>query len=962
LEKIVKLTVDETAKQIKETLDVDVTQYLYVFETLKTNVESLYINSLPVVKVVLSHATKTLTIYVKEINALAQKTMIVAKSFIDITQEVTNDAVRFIFVHFQGTWEFIMEIRSVVVEEMAQLEVSDFNARAYVKVAVKAVRLTLEKVTEVYKTWSEYLSMLPLEISAELEADVTRFLNDLSQFLKKFKTFNKLATFYWDYQSWFEEFHLSQRIEDVTSDFRSQLVDIARQLSQIKASILNYWNSVQGKINGTISDYPVLAYGVSVGKKVLKMAKKVVDQMSIEHSMKTWVRKIIGRADAVASTLIRLIDVVYHEKDLIKYDFNYDLAAGSIVYHQVMPFQWYSFQDTPDIIKVADLVGLKPSSDEAGIDSLDLKALQHDILEAIDVISAALHTKSVIPPFSATGLVAGDSHIITYDQTYYNFAGSEGCSYLLTSDFSHGRFSAIANYDADMRRTSIDIVSDGHTISIDTKPVSTDDGLIKVTLDKRNSQLPIQFDHTYAYREENTIVVENSEGLRVSCNTVYNVCTFTISGWYFGKTGGLLGIYDNEPSNDWMTSDRQIVNSLEDFVNSWSVTHDRQCPVRFFSNSPAQPTLEEAQACQSVFASTDSALMPCYSTIDPAPYMTMCLRDMHTMKNRADKQAGVCSSAAAYIKQCQQAGVELWMPGHCVRCNINSQETMANGESTRIQGNTPQSADVVFIVQQSSCLRDLELNDLPLLVDRSLTNKGLTDNRYALVSFAGKDKLQRPHIFTSGSQIFNDVARMKTALDHLSNMPSDGTAGDIFEALQFGARLNLRAGVVKTFVLVRCDASESLSSRAYGDSMTMLLEQGISLHVMMPLEMRLKGSTTKLTSKMFGFSKNAVVTASSLDKDLRRQLKDPKDQVSTLAQESGGVVFDLNRLKSRKRTMAKKASTMMGKALAELSQPLDCEVCDCLADADGKGRVMCHRCVLPSIDIVLQNLEMMLNQ
>ena len=190
-----------------------------------------------------------------------------------------------------------------------------------------------------------------------------------------------------------------------------------------------------------------------------------------------------------------------------------------------------------------------------------------------------------------------------------------------------------------------------------------------------------------------------------------------------------------------------------------------------------------------------------------------------------------------------------------------------------------------------------------------------------------------------------------------------GEAGDIFEALQFSARLNLRAGVVKTFVLVRCDTSESLTSRAYGDSMTMLLEQGISMHVMMPLEMRLKGSVaTKLTSKMYGFSKDAVITASTLDKDLRRQLKDPKDQVSTLAQESGGAVFDLNRLKSRKRTMAKKATTMMGKALAELSQPLDCEVCDCLADADGQGRVMCHRCVLPSIDIVLQNLEMMLKQ
>ena len=116
-------------------------------------------------------------------------------------------------------------------------------------------------------------------------------------------------------------------------------------------------------------------------------------------------------------------------------------------------------------------------------------------------------------------------------------------------------------------------------------------------------------------------------------------------------------------------------------------------------------------------------------------------------------------------------------------------------------------------------------------------------------------------------------------------MQLDGSvgAGDIFEALQFSARLNLRAGVVKTFVLVRCDTSESMTSRAYGDSMTMLLEQGISMHVMMPLEMRLKGTTTKLTSKMFGFSKDSVITASALDKDLRRQLKDPKDQVSNFS-------------------------------------------------------------------------------
>merc|ERR1712037_378229 len=309
--------------------------------------------------------------------------------------------------------------------------------------------------------------------------------------------------------------------------------------------------------------------------------------------------------------------------------------------------------------------------------------------------------------------------------------------------------------------------------------------------------------------------------------------------------------------------------------------------------------------------------------IDPEPFKAMCLTDMQAMKNRADKQSGICSSAAAYIKQCKQAGVELWMPGHCVRCEINSQETMANGESTRIQGNAPQSADVVFVVQQSSCLNDLELHDLPLLVDRSLTSKGLTDNRYALVGFAGSEQLKRPHIFTSGSQIFNDVTRMKTSLDHLKTMQLDGSvgAGDIFEALQFSARLNLRAGVVKTFVMVRCDTSESMTSRAYGDSMTMLLEQG-------------PPSPTERS---------------------QRSGQHPCSRIRWCCVRP-------NRLKSRKRTLAKKASTMMGKAVAELSKPLGCEVCDCLADADGKGRVMCHRCVLPSIDIVLQNLQDMLKQ
>ena len=50
-------------------------------------------------------------------------------------------------------------------------------------------------------------------------------------------------------------------------------------------------------------------------------------------------------------------------------------------------------------------------------------------------------------------------------------------------------------------------------------------------------------------------------------------------------------------------------------------------------------------------------------------------------------------------------------------------------------------------------------------------------------------------------------------------MKKDGQEGaNVFEALQFAARLGFRPGVRKTFVLVMCeDVTNSMNSKAYGD-------------------------------------------------------------------------------------------------------------------------------------------------
>ena len=61
-----------------------------------------------------------------------------------------------------------------------------------------------------------------------------------------------------------------------------------------------------------------------------------------------------------------------------------------------------------------------------------------------------------------------------------------------------------------------------------------------MTIDRRVVELPQTFMHTHIKREGSSLILENSEGLRVVCNSAFDVCSVTVSGWYFGKTGGLV--------------------------------------------------------------------------------------------------------------------------------------------------------------------------------------------------------------------------------------------------------------------------------------------------------------------------------------------------------------------------------------------------------------------------------------
>jgi len=129
--------------------------------------------------------------------------------------------------------------------------------------------------------------------------------------------------------------------------------------------------------------------------------------------------------------------------------------------------------------------------------------------------------------------------------------------------------------------------------------------------------------------------------------------------WYYGKTGGLLGTYDNEPSNDMTTSDNNQATNVETMADSWTV--GRRCrPINRAVMTNHGSDSPRYRACSQLFNNETSPLRGCYRIVSPEPFMTMCLND-----HRESTDTEVCRAAASYVHECRRHEVHVRMPKHC---------------------------------------------------------------------------------------------------------------------------------------------------------------------------------------------------------------------------------------------------------------------------------------------------------
>ncbi|KAK2701716.1 hypothetical protein QYM36_019643, partial [Artemia franciscana] len=213
-----------------------------------------------------------------------------------------------------------------------------------------------------------------------------------------------------------------------------------------------------------------------------------------------------------------------------------------------LPMEWKTLKDLPDF-KTLPVYKKAHLTTNQLLDYIDFSDHQFHFLDQVARFRPDIAWKNVVPPFGSHAMIAGNQHYMTFDRKYFEFAGE--CSYLLVNDFADGNFSVVVNYEGSsgkFTKKSLSVISNGHHLEITSS---------KVVVDGKRVELPYEEGNISIYLDGHRITLKSSSGTKVECNLYRDTCTVHITGWSFGKTAGLFGIYNYEASDDLTMPNRE---------------------------------------------------------------------------------------------------------------------------------------------------------------------------------------------------------------------------------------------------------------------------------------------------------------------------------------------------------------------------------------------------------------------
>lgn len=358
--------------------------------------------------------------------------------------------------------------------------------------------------------------------------------------------------------------------------------------------------------------------------------------------------------------------------------FVFDPDAGLIQLEQKLPMSWHAFNETPLFEEISEIKF-------AGKVFRLFNGVNISVVNPLEQFQYYMNPHTWLPPFKARSLLVGSRHYVTFDgrvvsidhHRYELLSANQThdkCSYLLAHDFDDSNFTlvqrpamnAFNNYQLTSRKLVLAVEGNQFDIDMVAETIQINRAL--------TTTLPVKIGETVVYRENDILILQSTNGFQLNCNLQFDLCWFQLSGWYYGKTAGLLGTMNNEMFDDFLTSKHQIAADVDIFRHSWSFdrcTHeDRRSTKDHRDEWPLSNEL--LNICDTFFRSKVSQMGSCFGTVDPMPFYEMCL-DMgsNSISNFTQvnhpAHKGVCAVALAYIEICIDQNIPLRVPDTCVQ-------------------------------------------------------------------------------------------------------------------------------------------------------------------------------------------------------------------------------------------------------------------------------------------------------
>merc|ERR1712013_771449 len=555
----------------------------------------------------------------------------------------------------------------VRVEKLAQNVQVTFLKRVAVVENMMKVQLNNAKKMTIQQT-VDLLTKVPLELKSLTEMTIKEFVGKLVE-LKN--TLNKeLRT----YMKKVDEVYASLKKTIAAESVRVEalLKQLKLKVRQVIKTLRPYVADVQQmayKVQGEVVDTALFVYNYyNLGEKFDKLKKFLIEE----------IMKIVEQAKT---------QLPVWEKMIAQYvqDYRHQLQMSTQQYTSVAKGYARDAQDFTMTTYESLRTDSKKTGDEilrsihkglVYLDTVDKEVLMSKLQELVDfikkhitiiqkegqVIVKMIHP-NLRPTFNHyTNVVKTqaqvDRAILTFDGKLYDMVafpkmkkGSPSpCSYLLARDFQDKKFT-ISKLD--------------NAIIVETPQMAVkirNDGQTKTTIgNAMKFGLPVESGKSSCVRVDNLIMCHFKEqALKVTVDLKNFFTSISVSGWYKGKSQGLLGTLNNEVSDDWRLPNKMITTNINEFLNAYELPGKSVCKLNPKADNVKQCTGKTSKMCAAYFdaeATTPSPFAKFFKEADPKPFMEACVRE--TKCKRMNKKAH-CGVVAAYNALLRTKG--FWTP------------------------------------------------------------------------------------------------------------------------------------------------------------------------------------------------------------------------------------------------------------------------------------------------------------